>query len=175
MLLGTSDRDVISLVVEVANFLVCVYGYNQSKENEAFIGRLGEHVLKVMTKYPNSKLIFGGDFNVASENSIDRWPPKLPDNSLYLTMFMQRFSLIDVWKKLHPSQKMFICSNNSLSSQSRIDMWLISKEICNTSSDILPSPFFDHKSIFIRTCFLATDDVCGFCSYWKINNSCTLV
>lgn len=37
----------ISLVTEITNLtciLVCVYGYNQQKENEAFISRLEERV-----------------------------------------------------------------------------------------------------------------------------------
>lgn len=124
VLLSASDVDghFISLVTEFSNLtciLVCVYSYNQKKENEAFISRLEEHILILLTKYPNSMLIFGGDFNVALDSSIDRWPPKLPDNSsLYLKMFMQRFSLMDSWRELHPSQKMFTWSNNSLSSQS---------------------------------------------------------
>lgn len=177
MLHNVSDLDgrYICLVTETSNvtcILICVYGFNQQKQNEALFNRIEEHVLKLLTKYPNSKLIFGGDFNVALDSSIDRWPPKPPDNSsLYLKMFMQRFSLIDSWRVLHPSQKMFTWSNNSLSSQSRIDMWLISKELCNTSTDILPPPFSDHKSIFIRTHFLAADNVHGFSSYWKLNNS----
>jgi len=120
VLLNVSDIDgcYICLVTEISNLtciLVCVYGYNQQKENENFISRLEELVLTLLTKYPNSMLIFGGDFNVAIDGSLDRWPPKLPDNtSLYLKTFMQRFSLIDSWRVLHPSQKMFTWSNNSV-------------------------------------------------------------
>ncbi len=48
-------------VVEISNLtcvLVCVYGYNQPKENEAF-NHLEEQVLDLLTKYPNAMLIFG--------------------------------------------------------------------------------------------------------------------
>ncbi len=62
----------------------------------------------------------------------------------------------------------------TLSLLSRIDFWLISKELCNTSTNILPSPLSDHKSIFIRTHLLASDNMSGFSSYWKINNSVLL-
>ncbi len=57
---------------------------------------------------------------------------------------------------------------------SQIDFWLISKELCNTSTNILPSPLSDHKSIFIRTRFLASDNMSGFSSYWKMYNSVLL-
>ncbi len=115
------------------------------------------------------------DFNVALDSSIDRRPTKPPDNyCLYIKMFMQRFSLIDSWRESHPLEKKFTWCNNSFSSQSRIDFWLISKELCNTFTNILPSPLSDHKSIFIRTHLLGSDKISGFSSYWKINNSVLL-
>ncbi len=72
--------------------IVNIYGYNQQKENKKHIDQVEEHVLILLTKYPNSFLIFGGDFNVALDNILDRCPPKSPDNSnLYLKTFMERF------------------------------------------------------------------------------------
>ncbi len=72
--------------------IVNIYGYSQQKENKKHIDQVEEHVLILLTKYPNSFLIFGGDFNVALDNILDRCPPKSPDNSnLYLKTFMERF------------------------------------------------------------------------------------
>ncbi len=134
----------ICLVIEMSNcmcIIVNIYGYNQQKENKKHIDQVEEHVLILLTKYPNSFLIFGGDFNVALDNILDRCPPKSPDNSnLYLKTFMERFSLVDSWRETHPSQKLFTWCNNSLSKQSRIDLWLISRDLSNTLSDIIPSP-----------------------------------
>ncbi len=94
--------------------IVNIYGYNQQKENKKLIDQVEEHVLILLTKYPNSFLIFGGDFNVALDNILDRWPPKSPDKSnLYLKTFMERFSLVDSWRETHPSQKRFTWCNNS--------------------------------------------------------------
>ncbi len=40
----------------------------KKKENEKCIDHLEKHVLNLQIKYPNSFLIFGGDFNVALDN-----------------------------------------------------------------------------------------------------------
>ncbi len=152
--------------------IVNIYGYNQQKENKKLIDQVEELVLILLTKYPNSFLIFGGDFNVALDNILDRWPPKSPDKSnLYLKTFMERFSLVDSWRETHPSQKRFTWCNNSLSKQSRIDLWLISRDLSNTLSDITPSPLSDHKCISIFISFSDTVIQHRISSYWKLNVS----
>jgi len=165
----------ICLVLDISNvigIIVNVYGFNQHKSNEKLFDQVEEQVLKLLTKYPNSFLVFGGDFNVVLDNILDRWPPKSPDNSnLYLKRFMQRFSLLDSWRETHPSQKTFTWSNNSLSNQSRIDMWLTSRDLNHVSSNISPSPLSDHQCISILIPLSDTANLQRFTSYWKLNNS----
>lgn len=130
-----------------------------------------ERILSLLNNYPKSNLFFGGDFNVVMDNNIDRWPPKSNNSNSYLKMFMQRFSLVDSWREAHPSLKVFTWNNKSFSCQSRIDLWLASKELNKISTDIIPSPLSDHKSISI--CIPISTNVNSYStpSYWKLNNS----
>ncbi len=143
----------ILLALEIFNstcIVINVYGFNLQRENNAFFDRLGDRVTRMLAIYPNSSLIFGGDFNVVLDNRLDRWPPQAGNLSPdYVITFMEKFSLIDTWRKSHPTQQCFTWSNNSLSSQSRIDYWLTSKDLDNIVTDIIPSPFSDHKAISV--------------------------
>lgn len=110
----------ILLAVEISNvmcIIINVYGFNLQKDNKAFFDRLDERVTGMLAMYPNSSLIFGGDFNVVLDNTLDRWPSQ-PSSPIpnYVVTFMKKFSLIDAWRKSHPSQVSFTWSNNSLSS-----------------------------------------------------------
>ncbi len=68
--------------------------------------------------YPKSSLIFGGDFNVVLDNRLDRWPPQARNLSPdYVITFMEKYSLIDTWRKSHPTQECFTWSKKSLSVQ----------------------------------------------------------
>lgn len=62
---------------------------------------------------------------------------------------MSIFYLTDTRRDTHPCQNEYTWCNKSLSSQSRIDYWLISKDLSNAAADILPSAQSDHKSIRI--------------------------
>lgn len=125
----------------------------------------------MLTKYPNSYLIIGGDFNVVFNNTLDRWPPHPTCiNNDYLFSFVQKFSVVDVWRETHPLQKVFTWNNNSLSNQSRLDFWLTSAELSNIKTDIIPSLFSDHKAIIIYVPISSTPPH-KRSSYWKLNNS----
>jgi len=164
----------ICLLLEISNMMFIVtnlYGPNQQKENEDFFYQMEERILSLLNKYPNSYLLFGGDFNVVIDNNIDRWPPKSNSSNSYLKMFMQRFSLVDSWRETHPSLKVFTWNNKSFSSQSRIDIWLAPKELHNISTDIIPSPLSDHKCVSIRIALSTNVNSHRSPSYWKLNNS----
>ncbi len=56
-----------------------------------------------------------------------------------------------------------------LSRQSRLDFWLTSKDLKNVTTDILPSPLSDHKTIqiVIHSSFSSSPKS----SYWKLNST----
>lgn len=102
---------------------------------------------------------------------MDRWPPRKADSSSsHLKRFIDRFILTDVWRDTHVSQKFYTWHNKSMSSLSRIDYWLVSKDLKNVLTDILPSPLSDHKTISINIPFLSSPSSAKS-SYWKLNST----
>lgn len=60
--------------------------------------------------------------------------------------------------------------NNSLSSRSQIDYWLVSKELDNVLTDIFPSPLSDHKTIHIFSPLVHFSTI-PKSSYYKFKNT----
>lgn len=51
-----------------------VYGYNTKVGNESLFDTIEQKLLIWLNKFPNALLLIGGDFNVALDNALDRWP-----------------------------------------------------------------------------------------------------
>ena len=63
-----------------------------------------KHILHWLSKFPNSLLLIGGDFNITIDNSTDRWPPGRSTNqNLGLILFMEKFDLTDIWRERFPA------------------------------------------------------------------------
>ena len=56
------------------------YGYNTKHENDELLESIEKHIFNWLSKFPNSLLLIGGDFNITIDNSTDRWPPGRPTN-----------------------------------------------------------------------------------------------
>lgn len=155
--------------------LINIYGYNSHTKNDFLFGTLEDKISLCQTKYPNSKLILGGDFNVTQDDTLDRWPPKRsPNINNTFVLFTEKFDIIDIWRKKFPIDKMFTWSNKACSQQSRIDYWLVSRSINENSIkvEILPTPLTDHKTIYIHLDFSTTQITKNIkASYWKLNIS----
>lgn len=152
-----------------------IYGYNSSLDNKIFFEKLDEKLTKWSNKFPNALFILGGDFNVSINNSLDRYPPKRTACfSPALLGLIDKFELVDIWRKRYPDNIEFTWANKNGSRQSRIDYWLISK--CMSKFDlhvgIQCTPLTDHKTIFINTPLMA-DYAPGHskASLWKLNSS----
>uniref|UniRef100_A0A096MII7 Endonuclease/exonuclease/phosphatase domain-containing protein n=1 Tax=Poecilia formosa TaxID=48698 RepID=A0A096MII7_POEFO len=130
--------------------------------------------LSWLSKYPDSIILIGGDFNIALDNTIDRWPPKQQTSfSANLKNFMEKFNVVDIWREKFPDDKIFKWSNKIGSRQSRIDFWLISKCINkdNIAVNILATTLTDHRAIRISIQIYTPDNTPYKCAYWKLNNS----
>lgn len=114
--------------IQNINFIIInIYGYNSTTESNDLLYDVESRILYWLSKFPNAHILFGGDFNIALDNMIDRWPPVSQSNtSAVLKMLMQRFDLIDIWRENFPTDTIFTWSNKSKSRQSQIDFWLIS-------------------------------------------------
>lgn len=79
----TSVADVhgryISQVMDFKKVIVIitnVYGYNIKGGNEDLFDNIQQQLIQCLDKFPNAFLLLGGDFTVALDNLLDRWPPR---------------------------------------------------------------------------------------------------
>ena len=128
-----------------------------------------KHILHWLSKFPNSLLLIGGDFNITIDNSTDRWPPGRPTNQhLGLILFREKFDLTDIWRERFLADRSFTWSNKTGSRQPRIDFWLISKCIDSecVTTNICTTPLTDHRTIYIDIKIFTPDTNLGRAFYW---------
>lgn len=66
-----------------------------TKDNKAFFDRLGDRVVHMLKRYPNSLFIFGVDFNLVLDSTLDRWSPQTGcPTPNYVIKFMENFFFI---------------------------------------------------------------------------------
>lgn len=167
----------VCLVIECNNvlfILVNLYGYNTKPENDRLLDSLDTKLTIWLFKYPNSTLLIGGDFNIALNTEVDRWPPAQSSvATLRIKTLMEKYNLIDIWRKKYPDNRSFTWSNRSGSRQSRIDFWLLSDNIAEdgVTVNILTTPLTDHRAIYINIQLFTYDNLPCRSSYWKLNSS----
>lgn len=61
--------------------IINIYGYNSSVENSMFFDTIEGKISYWLNKYPNASVVVGGDFNIAINNMLDRWPPRRSGSS----------------------------------------------------------------------------------------------
>lgn len=128
----------------------------------------------ILGKYTNMKIILGGDFNLTINDTIDRWPAKSSASSnATLTDFMYKRNLTDIWRLKNPNMVDFTWGNKTGSLKSRIDLWLISDTVVESTlrAVILPAPLSDHKVILLEVVMSACHHSRKNTGYWKLNNS----
>lgn len=151
-----------------------IYGYNTKKENVNLLLSIENIFTGWLVRFPNALILLGGDFNIILDGSIDKSPPSQRNNSdSYLTDFIRRFKLIDIWREKNPNSRLYTWSNKSGSRQSRLDYWLISDSLNKDYVDvsICPTPLTDHKAICISLNISAGSTLTTHSSYWKLNCS----
>lgn len=107
-------------------------------------------------------------------DSVDRWPPKNRTNSPSKVMlFMQKFQLVDIWRKKNLDAKSDTWANKTGTCRSRIDYWLISSSLDenNIYVNIVTTPLTVHKTITLQIKFSPNASTTQWNSYWKLNNS----
>ena len=120
-----------------------------------------------------TSLIVGGDWNCTLTKKDKMggapWKPTIYSNLISTTM--ELFDLIDIQRVGHPKLRKFTYESKSLRLKSRIDFFLIAKDLTVNikKSEILPAIAPDHNAIFIS---LTLPNKCprdpGF---WKFNNT----
>lgn len=171
----SSEGRWIILVLKVDNlsFIICnVYGPNRMAQAKSMFSELSLELNVLKEKYKDSTVLIGGDFNDAPDDCLDRHPPRSASLSFKPASFMSDFlQLTDVWRFMNPSVIDFTWSNSNRSSQSRIDLWLMSSQSLQFVSDISHShaPLSDHKLISLR--LRGSKEKSNIRGYWKLNNN----
>lgn len=64
-------------------FILCnIYGHNNKTDNKKMFTKLSIELKKISSKYPDSTIILGGDFNKCINKAIDRFPSKAAEYQL---------------------------------------------------------------------------------------------
>ena len=117
--------------------------------------------------------IFAGDFNLVIDQDKDTKNYLHLNNPLArqeLKSQMQNYNLVDIWRELHPDDRVFTWQKYNENKMSRLDFFLISSSLLPfiQKADIVPSFCSDHSGITLEIDFTKFKRGRGF---WKFNNS----
>ena len=148
--------------------LVNVYAPTQKQHREGFFRKLNSEI----NKHYNSdcELILGGDWNCVLDmhKDVQGTENRYYKKPVNLKRLIKRYDLCDVWRLMHSDIKQYTWRNISLKRASRLDYWLVTKQIKRKTSctDIRPAIRTDHNAISIKFCIKQNERGPG---YWKIN------
>ena len=116
--------------------------------------------------------MIAGDFNCV-DRAIDKFYSYdfHSSDKTCLAALKTDFSLVDVYRKLHPSGISFTWSNSSNTQASRLDRFFISRSLLKgvRSNQVLPCTFSDHKFVCLD---LTLDGISNRrCGVWKFNTN----
>lgn len=143
--------------------LVNIYAPTNPSERKVFFDSLHDFFI------PSSATIIGSDFNC-----YDNAPDKFGGNVSILKDYESLksiFTLIYLWRKLHPNQRQFTRFNSTSTIASRLDKFLVSKDLPSpeTKCDIFPCSFSDHD--FVSLVFDFPSSIKRGSGIWNFNNS----
>lgn len=170
-----SDKDGRYVLVKIKvndSVLMLLNVYGPTADDPSFWSNLTTEVLKV----GNTPLIVGGDFNVIFYPLLDRLScTKFPPSKVYYAfkLFMQNTKLVDVWRLHFPTDKCFTFFSNPHNSHSRIDYFLVSRQLISSiiSPNIGIIDISDHAMISL---ILNFDLTIPKQSRWRMNKDIVL-
>ena len=135
---------VISLLIRIDNVnlnLVNIYAPTNLSDRKIFFDSLHDFF------FSSAALIIGGDFN-CYDKALDKFGGNFSVHKDYDGL-KTTFRLLDVWHRLHPTSREFTWFNSDMSIGSRLDKFLISKDLFQPSflCDIIPCPLSDHDFV----------------------------
>ena len=124
------------------------------------------------------KILMGGDFNVLMNMALDYFGSRIVTKTKsrdVLMGIMDKFDLIDIWRKRNPNKKQFTFRKKNPVVQTRLDYIFVSSTLENEvkNCEILISVTPDHSSISLSLGGSNTIKDYGK-SYWKFNSSLCL-
>ena len=147
-----------------------VYAPNDQVNQLQFMQELNNCLLD---KSELTSLIIGGDWNctLSKKDKIGGAPWKLASYRNLILTTMEMFDLVDIQRMRHPKLRKFTYESKSLKLKSRIDFFLIAK---NLSGDVKNSEIYhaiapDHDAIYIS--FSRSNKSPRGPGLWKFNNT----
>lgn len=128
--------------------LVSVYVPNWDDHN--FVSSL----FTTVPNFDSHLLIMGGDMNCVIDSTLDRSSPRsvaATKMSQAFSMFMSQYGLVDPWRFSHPSVRQYSFFSHAHRSFSRIDYFLIDKQLIPAivSTQYLPITVSDHATVIL--------------------------
>ena len=152
--------------------LINLYAPTEKKNKESFFKKLRKQIDSIQKECNDCNFIIGGDWN----SVLDPRKDAKGSNSCYyktplsLKTMLKQKGFIDVWRKLHKDKQQFTWRNLNMNIASRLDYWIISKNISGNvvSTDIRPVIRGDHNAISLKLRMSKFKKGPG---YWKLNVS----
>ena len=158
---------IVSILIRIDDVdlnLVNVYAPTNLTDRKNFYDSLHEFFISGA-----SALIIGGDFN-CYDNALDKFGGNVSIHH-ELVSLKSDSTLVDAWRKLHPRAREFTWFNHDSSIASRLDKFLVSKDLFSTDCEceISPCPLSDHD--FVSFVFDIPECIKRGPGVWKFNNS----
>uniref|UniRef100_A0A1A7XB67 Reverse transcriptase domain-containing protein n=2 Tax=Iconisemion striatum TaxID=60296 RepID=A0A1A7XB67_9TELE len=164
----------LTVVIKITNayiILTNVYGYNTTTQNKSLLQDITKVVSQYKKLYHTDLILFGGDFNLAPDDYLDRYPSKFNDIHYNPTLieFCNTFSLIDIWRNKNPNLREYSWIKPNGAIRSRIDLWLMSPEMVNYVTEVAISiaPLTDHCALYLKLNPEVSANKRNV--YWKLN------
>ena len=153
--------------------LVNYYAANGEKEQVEVLTQIKEFLSKIESDQ-NTAMIWGGDFNVIFDKSLDAdsGNPTLKIHSLTkIHTLIAENEFCDIFRLRHPGEPRFTWRRKNPFKQQRLDYFLFSDFLQDSVSSISISPSVqsDHSTIVLKISPVK-EHIKG-ASYWKFNNS----
>lgn len=123
--------------------------YAPNEENPDFFHKLN----KLVGNDGGCPMIIGGDFNQVLDGALDKttFSNIVPKDRMAIGLLMEDMGLTDIWRLVNPRDREYTFYSHKHKSQSRIDYFLISKELVNNVTDcsIGPIALTDHAAVHL--------------------------
>ena len=147
--------------------IINIYAPNSPSDRKLFFEDIARKLHTI-----SDPIILAGDFNNVLNTLLDKYPvTPHPDSSRKtLKHIMSQFELVDIWRERHPSLIQFTRTASNHTSASRIDRFLIHKQLVRyvKSCSISRYPDSDHDLVELKFDFSLTPRGPGV---WIFNNS----
>ncbi|PIK62474.1 pol-like protein [Apostichopus japonicus] len=158
----------LSITVDGQSFTVFnIYAPNTPSERKQFL----EDISGKLRNVPEP-IILAGDFNTVLNTYVDKYPstPNPDSSRKSLKLIMSEYELVDIWRERHPSLIQFTRTASNHKTASRIDRFLLNKQLVRyvKSCSISRYPDSDHDMVELKLDFTLFPRGPGV---WIFNNS----